>query len=78
MDKALHALAGVLIFAASDLLDLPGSVSMAIVLLASAAKELADHASSNGQVEALDILSTLAGGLIAYIAAAAYRLTLPN
>ena len=78
MDKALHAAAGALIYTVSDSIGLPDSVSLAIVLLAAVAKELADYASSTGQVEALDILATLAGGLIAYSATTAYRLRLHN
>lgn len=78
MDKALHALAGALIFTACDLIGLPERVSLLIVLLAGCIKELSDYASQAGQIEAADILATMLGGLLAYSLTAAYRLRVPN
>ena len=78
MDKALHAGSGALIYTVSDAIGFPDSVSLAIVLLAAVAKELADYASSSGQVEALDIVATMLGGLAAYAALSAYRIRLHN
>jgi hypothetical protein len=78
VDKAYHLAAGALIYTVSHAIDLPDSVSLAIVLLAAVAKELSDYASSSGQVEALDIVATMLGGLAAYAAFNAYRLRLHN
>jgi hypothetical protein len=78
VDKAYHLAAGALIYTVSDAIDLPDSVSLAIVLLAAVAKELEDYARSSGQVEALDIVATMLGGLAAYAAFNAYRLRLPD
>lgn len=68
-DKCLHVIAGMIIFALSQLLyraglhDLTIVVSFALVALVGALKELADHF-DGGDCSIYDWLATCVGGLI--------------
>ncbi|MGA9914218.1 MAG: hypothetical protein WBR17_16970 [Paraburkholderia sp.] len=60
-DKALHALAGVLVFGVAHFVT--WQVGIATVIVAGILKELIDHF-TDGDVSVWDLAATLAGGLL--------------
>lgn len=65
MDKLYHFIAGILIFTVANVLFNSTVLSLGLVLLVGALKEIYDKVSKTGTPEVLDMVATICGGLVA-------------
>ena len=64
-DKALHFIAGVLLFAVGHFISIP--VGLFLAFAYAAGKEIYDLASGKGTPEWMDFVYTAAGGIVGYV-----------
>ena len=65
-DKSLHLLGGMIVFLIANSV-LVGGWSLLVVLIAAISVEVIDYVSKKGTPEIMDIIYTIAGGLLALI-----------
>lgn len=64
-DKALHFIAGVLLFAVGHFISIP--VGLFLAFAYAAGKEIYDKVSGKGNPEFMDFVWTCAGGIVGYV-----------